>query len=316
MKWLLTCLAVLFIVAPAMAGEDPYIAVVDNDILANSFYFSPKYTQFFYDQTSIGAPVCSGTFPPLSQYTRVGGAGCEQFLSQTAMNQPEVCDLTGQVTDQIPVSYRDRGLPNAKTPAGNTGFYEWWIRLPKKPDGEINIVIQCGVVKPNAFAVYDYDSVALCAAETGERIGAGVCVRQEVDPGVSPVISTALPKIKAIAYPGPYNDFAPFNLTAFKNPGSYTFTIDSKTGCISNNGNMQVLDGGPNTRILLKACMDKTVVTKLPVTGQCNALLQTEADLRAGDLIYIHLDVPRQSTVDIYCHAQSARLQGIGEAIW
>ena len=67
-----------------------------------------------------------------------------------------------------------RGLPNAKTPAGNAGFYEWWIRLPKKPSGEINIVIQCGVLKPNAFAVYDFDSVELCAAETGERIGAGI----------------------------------------------------------------------------------------------------------------------------------------------
>ena len=102
-----------------------------------------------------------------------------------------------------------RGLFNAKTPAGNSGWYEWWIRLPKKPSGEINIVIQCGVVKPNAFAVYDFDSVLLCAAETGERIGAGTCVRQEVDPGVSPVVNTALPKITATAYPGPYNAFTP-----------------------------------------------------------------------------------------------------------
>jgi hypothetical protein len=97
----------------------------------------------------------------------------------------------------------------------------------------------------------------------------------------------------------------PFNLTAFKNPGGYTLTIDSKTLCMANNGSMQILDGGPNARILLKACMDKTVVTKLPVTGECNALLQRETDLEAGDLIYIRLDVPRGNTVDIYCHAQS-----------
>ena len=76
----------------------------------------------------------------------------------------------------------------------------------------------------------------------------------------------------------------------------------------------QVLDGGSNTRMLLKASIDKTIVTKLPVTGQVNALLQTETDLEAGDLIYVRMDVPRQNTVDIYCHAQSARVAGVGES--
>ena len=36
MKWLCACLAVLFMVAPAMAGEDPYIGVVDSDISASA----------------------------------------------------------------------------------------------------------------------------------------------------------------------------------------------------------------------------------------------------------------------------------------
>ena len=121
---------------------------------------------------------------------------------------------------------------------------------------------------------------------------------------------TALPKVTAIAYPGPFNVvFAPFHLTAFKNP----IAFDAVTGAMSNNGNDQVLDGSSNTRILLKACMDKTVVTKLPVTGQLNALGETETDLEMGDLVYVRVDVPRQNTVDIYCHAQSARLAGVGE---
>jgi hypothetical protein len=34
-----------------------------------------------------------------------------------------------------------------------------------------------------------------CAAETDVRLGLGTCVRQDVDPGISPVINTALPKI-------------------------------------------------------------------------------------------------------------------------
>ena len=305
MKWLCAMLAVLFMVAPAMAGEDPYIAIVDNDVNANPFYFSPKYTQFLYDQTYISVPVC---------FKKAGvPEECEIFKAQTAVNQPELCDYSG--VGKKPPFYH-RGNPNAKTPAGNSGWYEWWIRVPKKPDGEINIVIQCGVVKPNAFAVYDFDAVALCAAETGERVGVGTCVRQEVDPGVNPIINAALPKIKAIAYPGPYNDFTPFNLTAFKNPSSYSLTFDAITAAMSNNGNSQVLDGSSNARIMLKTCMDKTIVTKLPVTGQLNALGQTETDLEPGDMIYVRMDVPRQNSVDIYCHGQSARLAGLGEAIW
>ena len=127
--------------------------------------------------------------------------------------------------------------------------------------------------------------------------------------------NTALPKITAIAYPGQFNvAFSPFHLTAFKNPSSYTLAFDAVSGAMSNNGNSQVLDGGSNTRILLKACLDKTIVTKLPVTGQINALGDTETDLEAGDLIWVRMDVPRQNSVDIYCQTQSARLAGVGES--
>jgi len=333
MKWLLVMVALLFMVAPAMAGEDPYIAIVGTDCVANTtnaakqvcnvgflsfadpFYFSPKHQQFMYDELlpPFDIPTTFGTFPPVNQYTRVGGTGTEQFRSQTLNNQAEVCDTTG--TGVAP-NFVDRGLRNAVTPAGNAGFYEWFIRLPKKPSGEINLVLQCGVLKPNAFAAYKYGSIELCAAETGERVGFGTCVRQEVDPGVNPLNITALPMVTAIAYPGPYADpafTAPFNLTAFKNPSSYTLAFDPVTQAMSNNVNSQILDGSTNARILLKACMDKTVVAKLPVTGQINALGQTEYDLEAGDLIYVKVQVPRYNSVDVYCHAQSARLAGVGE---
>lgn len=303
MKWLLACLLVLFFVAPAMAGEDPYIAIVDNDLLAaKTFYFSPKYMQFLYDQTAFSVDVCFGDFPLVDQFTRAGGQGCEQFRSQTPTNQREMCEVVADDSDGFVT------LPNAKTPAGNAGFYEWFVRLPKKPSGEINLVIQCGVLKPGGT------DIEICAAETGERVGAGDCVRQEIDPGVNPIINTALPRITAIAYPGPYNSFSPFHLTAFKNPSSYTLNLDIKTGGLLNNGNTQTLEGGTNSRIMLKACMDKAVVMKLPVTGQLNALAEIETDLEPGDLIYVRIDVPRQNTVDIYCHAQSFRLQGVGES--
>jgi len=314
MKWLFVILAVFFMVAPAMAGEDPYIGIVGLDsAVYKPFYFSPKHIQFLFDtQNVFGIPDVFGTQDPVNQYTRVGVSGGEQFRSQTLNNQAEVCDTLGT---GVGPNFVDRGLRNAVSPAGNAGFYEWWIRLPKKPSGEINVVLQCGVLKPNAFAAYGYGSIELCAAETGERVGFGTCVRQEVDPGVNPLNITALPMITAIAYPGPYNvAFAPFHLTAFKNPSSYTLAFDPVTQAMSNNTNSQVLDGTTNARILLKACMDKTVVNKLPITGQINALGETENDLEAGDMIYVKVQVPRYNSVDVYCHAQSVRLAGVGES--
>jgi hypothetical protein len=77
---------------------------------------------------------------------------------------------------------------------------------------------------------------------------------------------------------------------------------------------MQILDGSQYARVLLKSCMDKCVVAKIPVTGQINKDNETEQDLEAGDLIQVRLDIPITNTVDIYCHAQSAKIAGIGES--
>lgn len=314
MRWFIGCLLALAMVSAAFAGEDPYIAVVGNDIDANGFYFSEKYEQFLYDQAFIGVPVCWGSNPSVTPQTRVGGAGCEQFRSNTPMNQPEICDASGTVNGFGDFTFF--GNPNAVVRKQNAGYFEWWIRLPKKPDGEINIVLQCGVLKPNAFAFEGFDSVLLCAAETGERIGSGFCTRDDVDPGVNPIVATALPKLTAIAYPGPYSlGFTPFYLTAYKNPGSYALSLDDR-GSMKNSMSLQVLDGTADSRVLLKSCMDKAVLVKIPVDGQVNAKGQTEAALEAGDLIQVRLDIPNNNTVDIYCHAESARLQGIGEATW
>ena len=80
-----------------------------------------------------------------------------------------------------------------------------------------------------------------------------------------------------------------------------------------NSAALQVLNGSTSTRVLLKSCMDKCVIAKIPVTDQVNALGDTEQDLEAGDLIKVRLDVPYNNTVDIYCHSQSTKLAGIGE---
>jgi hypothetical protein len=323
MKWLISLVLVLVMVTPAMAGEDPYISVVGIDSAANFWYVSPKHQQFMFDETSFGVPVCWGSYPAAYNvpYHPIYGAGCEQFRAQNPVNQPEICDTQGTILGPIVLGgglFDDRGNDNAVVKASNAGWFEWYIRLAKKPSGEINLVLQCGVLKPNAFAIHQYGAVELCAAETGERVGPN-CTRIEVDPGTNPLIIAGLPKITAQAIAGPSNNFTTFNLTAFRNPGTYnpfpvTAGIAVTYDAMVNNGAAQVLDGSNSTRILLKTCMDKTIVTKLPVTGQVNALGQLETDLEAGDLIYVRIDIPRQNTVDVYCHEQSLKLAGVGES--
>ena len=126
-----------------VAGEGPYLAVVDNDINANPFYLSPKYLQFAFCQDEFWVPVCDLTGPfiipgPYRNY----GQGCEQFRSQTPVNQPEICDTTGVILGGGGFSFF--GEPNARVTAGNSGWFEWYVRLPKKPNGVINLCIQCG----------------------------------------------------------------------------------------------------------------------------------------------------------------------------
>ncbi len=299
---------------PGGTGESPYIAIVGNDMDFNPFYFSEKHQQFLNDQEAWSVPVCFGAFPPVTPNTRVGGIGCEQFRSNKPINQPEICDVQGVVNDFAKGDFIHFGEDNAVITKQNAGYFEWWIRLPKKPSGEINICIQCGILKPNTFTPFTgFFAVEECAAETGERIGTGWCTQNQVLAGTNPIINSALPKITAMVYPGPYSlGFIPFHLTAFKNPSTYNLSVNG-AGAMTNNSSLQVLDGSTNTRVLLKSCMDKCVIAKIPVTDQLNVLGEVEHDLEQGDLIQVRMDVPVNNTVDIYCHSQSTKIAGIAE---
>ncbi len=295
MKWLIACLLALFMVAPAMAGEDPFVAIVGNDLLdANLWYLSPKHQQFLYDQTNFGVPV-SG----------------EVFISQMPVIQPEICDTTGTVIDPINGVFETVGNLNAVVRKQDSGIFIWEIRLPKKPNA-LNICFQCGVLKPNTFRELGFNAVLECAGYTGERIGTGFCTRNDVNPGQNPIIATALPQILAVALPGPYNSFPAFRLTAYRNPSTYNNIAQPMT----NNQALQILSGqgDTGTRIMLKSCFEKCINIKLPVAGQVNAFGETEADLELGDVIGVEMFIPRTNTVDIYCNAQSMKLVGIGEA--
>jgi len=311
MRWFIALMLALVMVTPAFAGEDPYIATVTYlgtaaplaDTQANPWYISPKHQQFLLNE--VGFLGTDAMCAPISGTVQQ----CEKFKALTEVNQPEICWFD-PTSIEIPTPGK---LPNAVVRAGNAGKFEWWVRLPKKPSGEINLVLECGVLKPNSFTFNHYESIEVCAAETGERVGPN-CTRTEVDPGTNPLITRALPTITAIAYPGLYNyPFTPFNLTAFRNPGSYSPFSGAN---MVNGAAAQLLDAvkyPDDTKIVLKACMDKTIITKLPVTGQVNATGDVETDLEYGDMIYVRLDIPRYNSVDIYCNAQSLKVVGVGE---
>ena len=227
MKWLIGCLLALVMVSAAFAGEDPYIGIVGNDIDFNSFYFSQKHQQFLFDQEDIDVPVCWGSFPPVTPQTRVGGLGCEQFRSNKPINQPEICDVGGFVIDFFKGDFEYFGNPNAVITKQNAGYFEWLIRLPKKPSGEINICIQCGILKPNTFTPFTgFLAVEECAAETGERIGTGWCTQDQVDSRCKSHCqrSPSQDYSNSLSWPLRSLILTPFHLTAYKNPSNYNLT--------------------------------------------------------------------------------------------
>jgi hypothetical protein len=309
---LLMLVVVMIIAAPAFAGEEPYKAAVYEDSEIPPFYISPKLAQFTYPETFYYGHCyyyfCNPTGPvdpkvcvPLDGNCFICSSKCEErFRSKTAPIFPEVCCETSECPD----------IGNSRITMGNGGWYEWVIGLPKKPEGELNIEIECGVLKPNSWDILGHEAINICAAEMGEIIDPGLCKRT---PG-SDLKFNALPKITAKAYPGAQNDFIPFHLTSYRNPGTYV--VKKSGGHIVNDAATQVLNGSGATRIALKACMGKTIFVKWPIEGTINRLGETEANLEAGDLIKVRMDVPTSNTVDIYCSAYSVKIGGIGEPPW
>jgi hypothetical protein len=323
---LLVLAVVMILAVPAFAGEGPYKAAVYEDSEIPFFYISPKLSQFtnpetfyyghcYYYFCNPSGPVDPEVCVPLDGNCFICSSRCkERFSSKTAPISPEVCCIPN--TPDCP------DVGNSRITSGTTGWYEWVIGLPKKPEGEMNIEIECGVLKPDAWEAFGHDAINLCAAETGEMLDPGLCKRMP-DSTLNP---KALPRITAIAYPGAQNDFKPFHLTAYRNPGNYIVTKakdpDCKNAkgnpikCLNNSRSLQVLNGSSNARFALKACMDKTIIVKLPIDGEMNEMGEPEANLEAGDLIKVRMDVTKENTVDIYCSQYSVKIGGIGDPLW
>jgi len=296
-KKLLACslaAAVMSITGTALAGQEPYVATVGQDsgdsdgLFTNpadpkrqlSFYVSPKIWQFTqHDCTPDGAT--AGEF--FASYVGQNATG-----AQRAITQPEICDTAGQTFG----GFVFRGNWNARVTAGNPGSYRWRIIFPKKPNGPINLVLQCGILKKQAFSSsgFGFHAVKQCAGYTGEKTVAPCGSLQEPVGSITP---GRLPTLTAVAL----TSFGSVPLYADPNPGTY------------GNGGVALTPGSTgysalHTRIALKACQDKTIILRLP---------QDPYFLEQGDSIEVTLNVPSSNDVDIYCHRDSLKVQGIGE---
>jgi len=325
---LLTILLAMVFVVPAFAGEEPYKAAVWNDNRIPYFHISPKVYQFTHDNTAyyddcedvlfVPDPRINSDCEPFGSGFLCPSACQERFkYKASGVDQPEVCcaQQVALASDTEPVRCPDQSEwgRTALISAGNAGWYEWTIALPKKPEGELNLEMQCGVLKPNSWAFFEYDSINVCAAVTGEPVGPN-CTRVTG----APLIASALPKLEVVAHPGCNNDFTPFHLTAYRNPSNYSITKAADPQCpsgpcLNDSASLKVLNGDVGSRIALKACLEKTILVKWPKEGQVNELGEAEAALEAGDLIKVRMQVPKENTVDLYCGKYSVTIGGIGE---
>jgi hypothetical protein len=313
-------LAFALMAGAAIAGEEPYVAVVGDD------------------QGILRAPV------PAIAYENQGidceGVGCrteslnslEEFylepkLYQAGFTHPntyfveELFDADNvlipydRVNTEICDNKFDQVIPavnrNVRARSGAPAdWFSWDIVVPKDPLGSINIVLQCGVVKPNQVYVVAPNPADNCAGETGEKVKPS-CTN--AIPGNGKYLKpAALPTLTAMAYPGEFNFFEPFHLTAIRNPSNYGFP---KNEIAASTKSVQLLDGSNNARVTLKSCMPKTILVKLPIEGIVNGAGETEASLIAGDVIHVRMDYPSAATMDLYCNAYSAKVMGIGDPI-
>lgn len=289
---LLVLAVVAILVGEYGRAEEPYVASVGADDAIAKFYIEPRLYQFTLQTEATDS--------------------AESFtVGRGASLAPEVCNLDFDGGSQ---NIGAEVNANWMIPRGGRGHFQWIVRLPHRPSGNLILALQCGVLKPNAAFLFD-EPVLKCAGEEGEYADVN-CTRRLDQPGVSGVVPNRyLPRLTVAALVGnglSVESVPPFNLTAYRNPATHELTLGADGSRLSDSSSLQVMDGSRNTSIVMKACMEKSIVLKKPVTGQINALGQRELDLEEGDFIAVRLDLPRGHTMDVFCHEDSVKIMGIG----
>jgi hypothetical protein len=301
------------------AGQEPYVGAVGEDDQMNTYYLEPKLWAWLHSETTSdttwrwdGDEVWDVDFD-----NEVDPAEIFQVSSGIIVNHPEVCIKPQEVLNGIPGPANNDLLwegelePTAWLTHGNEGWYKWRINLPKKPRGNINIVVQCGILKDNSYTYPN--AIEECAGETGEKLGPGVCTRANDVKGTQVMLLAGLPKVTAVAFPDPSRGVDPFHLTSFKTPSFYALGFKPDGSLKPVQSSHVILDGSNASRISLKACQPESMYVKIPVNGQINGLGETEVPLEAGEEIEVTLQFPDGHPMDIYCNKYSVKLMGLGQ---
>ncbi len=173
------------------------------------------------------------------------------------------------------------------TPRVTPSYYEWLIVLQLQPESDINLNIYDCVLKPQGAA---NKGVFGDADQTGRFRGPA---------GKLYFVPTMNPSITAIAYPGPYA------VPAWKGT-SLSQTLEAR---MIPSLRKQVMDEVLYTS---KAHWDEGIVIALPQTGNKDVKGKVQYELKQGDKIYVRIDVPQNSPVDLYYGADSVILKYVG----
>jgi hypothetical protein len=312
------------------AGQEIYVGVVGEDDQMNTYYLEPKLWAWLHSETTSQEQWAWDGVEPFDleleddlRTPNDGGEFDPAELFETSSNiidHPPVCITPQEVTN---------GTPGPAAPANNSltwdgelertmwlqhdnaGEYKWRINLPKKPRGNINIVVQCGLLKPNSYSSLEPNVIQRCAGETGERLGLGECTRASDQIGAQVIWKDVLPTVEAIAFPDPTRG-EPFHLTAYKTPSNYATVYKADQSLMNIQGSQVSLAGTKSSRIVLKACQPETMLVKIPVQGQINGLGEEETALEAGEEIEVTLRFPTDHPMDVYCDKYSVKIMGLG----
>lgn len=274
-KILLAMVAMMLLVTPAMAGNQPEFDAVGCDA-----------TNFFNDFIKVA--VCeNGTLLTQQGLIRINEYS-NWPLVLDAENNPvypwyEYFRTTAGLLlpDHCFDALCTEGYSSALIDPWNEAIYEWQIVLQKKPESDLDLNIRDCVVKHNTFDIWTN------AEQTG---------RYRAPWGELVFIPSANPSITVMAYPGP-----------FATPGfNAPFVMDART--------MPLLTPVALSQALYttKALWEESLVMKLPATGQVNTLGQATYNLHQGDYVNIVITIPPNNTVDLRYGPDNVTIKYIG----
>jgi hypothetical protein len=163
----------------------------------------------------------------------------------------------------------------------NTNEFHWEIVLQMKPESDLDLGIRDCVL--SGFS--DANNINTAASQTG---------RYRTRRGALRFFDDANPRITAVAYAGPRNNFQPFTMDYRAHAGL----------------ELGALEGQLYTS---KALWQEHIVLKMPEDGSTNESGQPTVRLREGDSIMVWIQIPGNNSTNLYYGQDNVTLDYVGE---